>query len=205
MGDVYAPLKAMGRFHATQRTEGVSTTDLIVRVVRRYDTYVRRNLQRGLSGKDMGVPFWKEQALRLGMAVEQGTAGVSAQLHRFTEAAETWQAGFFNAFDRARRSAGDAAPAILTRLGAVFGSPVHAPQHAGDDAAAQSWPLEARSGSAVPAGADVALASSDSAGDAEADGASEPGAAFERASASPASLSSAASHGPTAGTKRARR
>jgi cytidyltransferase-like protein len=29
-GDCYAPLKAMGRFYATQRTDGVSTTDLIV-------------------------------------------------------------------------------------------------------------------------------------------------------------------------------
>jgi choline-phosphate cytidylyltransferase len=30
VGDCYAPLKAMGRFHATKRTDGVSTTDLIV-------------------------------------------------------------------------------------------------------------------------------------------------------------------------------
>ena len=45
-GDVYLPLKKIGKFHATQRTEGVSTSDLIVRIVKRYDDYVRRNLSR---------------------------------------------------------------------------------------------------------------------------------------------------------------
>lgn len=56
---MYAHLKEMGKFHETQRTEGVSTSDLIVRIVKRYDDFVRRNLARGYSAEEMNVPLYK--------------------------------------------------------------------------------------------------------------------------------------------------
>ncbi|XP_065574758.1 choline-phosphate cytidylyltransferase A-like [Artemia franciscana] len=55
--DVYGHIKAMGMFIATERTDGVSTSDLIARVVKNYDEYVRRNLRRGLARKEMNVSF----------------------------------------------------------------------------------------------------------------------------------------------------
>lgn len=63
-GDVYAFAKAQGRFLPTQRTGGISTSDLITRIVRDYDSYLRRNLERGVSAKELNISFLKEREIK---------------------------------------------------------------------------------------------------------------------------------------------
>lgn len=55
VSDTYALPKSKDMFCATERTEGISTSDIITRIVKNYDTYIRRNLSRGMTRKDLNV------------------------------------------------------------------------------------------------------------------------------------------------------
>lgn len=52
-------MKAAGKFKETKRTDGVSTSDLIMRIVKDYNQYVMRNLARGYTRKDLNLSYVK--------------------------------------------------------------------------------------------------------------------------------------------------
>lgn len=83
--DVYAHWKKRGMFLETLRTEGISTSDIIVRIISQYDTFIRRNLARGYTGKEMNVPFMKEQSIKLDMAVDKIKGKVEHEVHGIEE------------------------------------------------------------------------------------------------------------------------
>ncbi|KAI3385033.1 hypothetical protein SNEBB_005682 [Seison nebaliae] len=59
--DIYAELKRKGMFAATNRTVGISTSDIICSIVKNYDLFARRNLSRGYTADELNVGFFKEK------------------------------------------------------------------------------------------------------------------------------------------------
>ncbi|KAG7392830.1 T-complex protein 1 subunit beta [Phytophthora pseudosyringae] len=102
-GDVYARIKAMGKFLETRRTDGISTSDLIIRIIAEYDTFIRRNLQRGYSGKDMNVPFIKEKSIKFDMAVDKVRNDVDGFVHKWISKADDMQHSFLDLFSKEGR------------------------------------------------------------------------------------------------------
>lgn len=63
--DIYQPIKEAGKFLVTQRTEGVSTTGLITRIVRDYEKYLARQFKRGTSRQELNVSWLKKNEMDL--------------------------------------------------------------------------------------------------------------------------------------------
>lgn len=61
--DVYKPIKEKGMFLVTQRTEGVSTTGIITKIVRDYEQYVARQLKRGTKRQELNISWLKKNEL----------------------------------------------------------------------------------------------------------------------------------------------
>ncbi|KAF8984255.1 hypothetical protein BGZ52_012882 [Haplosporangium bisporale] len=79
--DVYAFVKNSGNFLPTNRTDGVSTSDLITRIVKDYDQYLRRNLERGVTAKELGIGFFKEQEVKLKKSAQDIRASIRQNWH----------------------------------------------------------------------------------------------------------------------------
>ncbi|KAH8506969.1 hypothetical protein H0E87_013694 [Populus deltoides] len=111
--DVYEFVKKVGRFKETRRTDGISTSDIIMRIVKDYNQYVLRNLDRGYSRKELGVSYVKEKRLRVNMRLKKLQEKVKEQqekvgekfqivaMHRneWVENADRWVAGFLEMFE----------------------------------------------------------------------------------------------------------
>lgn len=111
--DVYDLVKSIGKFKETKRTDGISTSDIIMRIVKDYNQYVIRNLDRGYSRKELGVSFVNEKRLRVNMKLQMIHEKVkehkekmkivvkTAEMHRneLVDNADRWVAGFLEMFE----------------------------------------------------------------------------------------------------------
>ena len=115
--DVYAHLKAVmdynmqsffvltvfslvqkGMFVATQRTEGVSTSDVVARIVRDYDMYVRRNLARGYTREELNISFFRGQRLKLANKVDEVKTQTKEYLQKWEESSKNFIESFIGFF-----------------------------------------------------------------------------------------------------------
>ncbi len=67
VSDSYGNCKKVGKFKATQRTKGISTTDIVAEILKNKDIYYARNLRRGLTRQELGLSFIYYLKIRLDM------------------------------------------------------------------------------------------------------------------------------------------
>ncbi|CAJ1975934.1 unnamed protein product [Sphenostylis stenocarpa] len=124
--DVYEYVKSIGKFKETKRTEGISTSDIIMRIIKDYNQYVMRNLDRGYTRKELGVSYVKEKRLRMNMGLKKlqervkkqqeevgkkiQTVGKIAGMHpnEWVENADRLVAGFLEMFEEGCHKMGTA-------------------------------------------------------------------------------------------------
>ncbi|KAA8524127.1 hypothetical protein F0562_010442 [Nyssa sinensis] len=124
--DVYEFVKSIGKFKETKRTDGISTSDIIMRIVKDYNQYVMRNLDRGYTRKELGVSYVKEKRLRVNMRLKKlhekvkehqekvgekiQTVAKTAAMHPnvLVENADRWVAGFLEMFEEGCHKMGTA-------------------------------------------------------------------------------------------------
>ncbi|XP_028755183.1 choline-phosphate cytidylyltransferase 1-like isoform X2 [Neltuma alba] len=87
--DVYEFVKSVGKFKETKRTEGISTSDIIMRIIKDYNQYIIRNLDRGYSRRDLGVSYVKEKRLRMNMGLKRLREEVKRQQEKVGEKIQT--------------------------------------------------------------------------------------------------------------------
>ncbi|KAK9451650.1 uncharacterized protein V1518DRAFT_369300, partial [Limtongia smithiae] len=61
--DIYQPIKEAGKFLVTQRTEGISTSYIITKIIRDYDKYLIRNFSRGVTRQELNVSWLKKNEI----------------------------------------------------------------------------------------------------------------------------------------------
>ncbi|XP_021713827.1 choline-phosphate cytidylyltransferase 2-like [Chenopodium quinoa] len=120
--DVYEFVKLAGKFKETQRTDGISTSDIIMRIVKDYNQYVMRNLDRGYTRKELNLSYVKEKRLRVNMRLKKlhekvkeqqekiQTVAKTAEMTRneWVENADRWVAGFLEMFEEGCHKMGTA-------------------------------------------------------------------------------------------------
>ncbi|XP_078161324.1 choline-phosphate cytidylyltransferase 2-like [Carex rostrata] len=118
--DVYEFVKKVGKFKETKRTEGISTSDIIMRIVKDYNEYVMRNLARGYTRKELGVSYVREKRIMVNMGlknlrnkVKEHQEKVNEKLNtvaklqeEWVENADRWVAGFLEKFEEGCHSMG---------------------------------------------------------------------------------------------------
>ena len=80
--DAYGHLKKAGLFKATQRTEGVSTSDVIMRIIKEYDMYVKRSMERGVLAERHRNFAEQDDAHQAERQLQQVASCLRARAHR---------------------------------------------------------------------------------------------------------------------------
>lgn len=93
--DIYEFVKTSNRFIPTKRTIGISTSNIITMIVKDYDQYVRRNLERGVKPKELNLSFILENKYKMKKNLEKLENEINKEIEsvktEFKVALEFWE------------------------------------------------------------------------------------------------------------------
>ncbi|GIX63194.1 cholinephosphate cytidylyltransferase [Babesia caballi] len=78
--DIYGWLKEEGRFKATQRTAGVCTTDLVVRILQNYEDYVEKSINTGVNPRDLNIGATRANSIRVKKKINKWVRQLTDQI-----------------------------------------------------------------------------------------------------------------------------
>jgi len=116
--DIYKFVKDRGQFRAIKRTEGISTSGLIVRIVKDYDAYVRRNLKRGWPRQVMKVGLFKEKQILFDSKVDEVKQKMKEKMEEWKDSWEQLKLGMDMDFNVWKKSSSEFLKEFLQRFGA---------------------------------------------------------------------------------------
>lgn len=76
--DIYSIPKKLGKFIPTRRTTGISTSGIITNIISNYNTYLKRQLSRGISRQDLKISRIYEQRMRLANKISTSISGIKS-------------------------------------------------------------------------------------------------------------------------------
>ncbi|KAG9237525.1 cholinephosphate cytidylyltransferas-like protein [Amylocarpus encephaloides] len=126
--DIYKPIKEAGKFLVTQRTEGVSTTGIITKIVRDYEKYISRQFKRGTSRQELNVSWLKKNELDLKRHVSEmrdairnnwSTTGqeLGKEIRQFWQASRPGSPARMSSYEDTNKSSGSlTSPSALSHI-----------------------------------------------------------------------------------------
>jgi cytidyltransferase-like protein len=86
--DCYTFVKKIGMFLPTKRATKISTTKIITGIIKNYDIYLRRQLLRGISYKELNISFFKKEQIRFKSLLNEDLEKMKEELK---EALDFWE------------------------------------------------------------------------------------------------------------------
>lgn len=77
-------LQENGRFVQTIRTPGISTSNIMLRILRNYETYIKRSLERGVGREDLKLGFTTANSIKLKTSIQKWQRKFSSEVHKAT-------------------------------------------------------------------------------------------------------------------------
>lgn len=77
-------LEENGGFVHTTRTPGISTSNIMLRILRNYETYIKRSLERGVGREDLKLGFAAANSIMLKTSIQKWQQKFTQEVHKAT-------------------------------------------------------------------------------------------------------------------------